>query len=47
MICVPVGWEAAVASDAVEGVFAGELARSAFASRTQVLSLQLVQTGPR
>jgi hypothetical protein len=33
---VPVVSEAAVASDAVEDVFAGGLTRSAFASRTQV-----------
>lgn len=42
-----VGWEAAVASDAVEGVFDGGLARSALASRMQVLILRPVQTGPR
>jgi hypothetical protein len=44
---VPVGWEVAVASDAVEGVFAGGLARSVFASRRQVPILQQAQTGPR
>jgi hypothetical protein len=44
---VPVGWEAAVASDVVEGAFAGGLAGLAFASRKQVLILQPAQTGPR